>query len=331
MESPDQHNRQEVSTAGETDSTPSPDFATLARRIARFSGNLLATAVIIILGLTLGKQVLTWWNAPPAEVSVAPRELAGQLDGFADPGLPHQLAFSDMPLLFHRSVLVGDEEAALAQLRDECRRRVVADDGQTSMEIKVDQHVLERLATYEPVEQGDGWRMVQHAGPVITVVAFRLSAATANREGSDASQKVESVVSWGLGLRALETEEEASSVRWTLFTCTGAGRQVDVDLHFSSPIPPGSRRTLAMQVEGGGALIGFAGQGAVSSNKEFFDESFSERGWSRTKAWRCVGSNWYAHFSNPGADKCDVQLRAQDDGGTTGILTMYSNSRDSEE
>lgn len=304
----------------------------LARRIATLSGNLLATAVIVILGLTFGRQVLTWWKGEPAVVSAPSSELDAPMDGLADPSLPHQLAFSDMSLTFNRSVFQGDESAALAHLRDECRRLALDFDDRAQSMIPVADDVVRRLAEYEPVEQGEGWRIVQHGGPVITVVALRMAPITASSGAGGASQKAESVVSWGLGLRApeTETEEAASSNRWTLFTCSGAGQRVSSDLNLSSPIPPGSRRTLAMRVKGGGALIGFAGQGTASSSKEFYDQSFQEQGWSRAGAWTRIGTNWHARFQKPRAESCDVQLRDDTDGGTSGILTVRPAAQNSE-
>jgi hypothetical protein len=304
----------------------------LARRIASLSGNLLLTAVIVILGLTFGKQVLIWWRGEPAVVSAPTSNLDSPLDGLADPGLPHQLAFGDMSLTFNRSVFEGAEEAALARLRDECRRLVLDFDDRTQTLIPIDEDVLRRLAAYESVERGEGWRMVQHGGPVITVVALRTAANTTSAGAGEASQKAESVVSWGLGLRAPETatEEAASSIRWTLFTCSGADQRVASDLNLSSPIPPGSRRTLAMQVKGGGALIGFAGQGTAASSKEFFDRSFQEKGWSRARAWTRIGDNWHARFQEREAGTCDVQIRDDTDRGTSGILTIRPAAQNSE-
>jgi hypothetical protein len=339
--STDQETPQEKSTcSAETDSSSAPesraeeprDLGALARRIASLSGNLLATAVIVILGLTFGRQVLTWWRGEPAVVSVPTSDHDSALDGLADPSLPHQLAFSDMSLTFNRSLFEGAEEAALARLRDECRRLELDFDDQPRALIPVDDDVLRRLAAYESVERGEGWRMVQHGGPVITVVALRTAPNTASTGAGEASQKAESVVSWGLGLRAPETatEEAASTIRWILFTCSGAGQRVASDLNLSSPIPPGSRRTLAMQVKGGGALIGFAGQGTAASSKEFFDQSFQERGWSRVRVWTRIGNHWHARFQEPEAGTCDVQIRDDTDRGTSGIMTMRPAAQNSE-
>jgi hypothetical protein len=237
-----------------------------------------------------------------------------------------------MSLSLKRSAFVGDQAAALARLRDECRRIALAADAQAEAEIKLDKAVLQRLASYKPVEEGEGWRMIQYAGPVITVVTLRTTPVSSADAEGETRQKIEFVLSWGLGLRApaTETAEETSSTRWTLFTCPGSSGQVTSDQQLSWPIPPGSRRTLAMQVQGGGALIGFTGRGNVSSSKEFFDQSFSARGWSQTGAWTRIGAHWHARFSQPDAGQCDVQLRDDADGGCDGMMTLQATARDSE-
>ena len=332
MDAPRQTDHTPTDGIGTTHSQSPPGLATLARRIARWSGNLLATAVIIILGLTFGRQVLWWWNGQPAGGPVDGKGATAQLDRLADPDLPHQLAFGDLPLRLNRSVFVGDENSALARLRDQCRR-IALDEGQRgNTEIEIDQAVRQRLETYEPVEQGQDWQILQHRGPVITVVALRTDAASAADVQGAARKKVRSVLSWGLGLKAPQTEttEEASSARWTLFTCSGSGGQSASARQLDWPLPPRSRRTLAMQVQGGGALIGFVGQGDVASGKQFFDQSLTAAGWSPIEAWTRMGAGWHARFAHPRDGQCDVQLRDQADGGSSGILNIQAAARDPE-
>ena len=82
-----------------------------------------------------------------------------------------------------------------------------------------------------------------------------------------------------------QTEDVASRNRWTLFTCSGRSHTVDSDLQSSLPIPPGCRRTLAVRVKSGGALVGFAGPGTAAFSKQFFDQAFREREWTRATEW----------------------------------------------
>ena len=304
----------------------------LARRIMTWSGNSLATCVIVMLGLTFGKQVLRWWRGDPPVVSISSHDPDIGLQGMADPSLPSRLAFGDLPMTFDRRLFVGDEDAALAQLRNSCRVLAIDFDARQQEPLPVSESLLRQLASREPVERGPRWRIVQSGGPIITVVALRMAPATSPDQANAESQRAESVVSWGLGLRAAETAAEGASSldRWTLFTCSGRSQAVESDWEFSLPIPPGSQRSVAVRGAKGDALIGFAGKGTAASNKEFFDQSFGKLGWSRATSWSQVGTAWHARFQKRDSSVCDVQILDNADGDTSGILTTTSAVQDAE-
>ena len=87
------------------------------------------------------------------------------------------------------------------------------------------------------------------------------------------------------------------------------------------PTPPGSRRTLAVRVEQGGALIGLAGQGSPQNWMAFFDAAFEEQGWT-CGTWQKVGEHWHVRYVQPGTGICDVQVTSSADDALRGILTV---------
>ncbi len=218
----------------------------------RWSGNLLATAVILILGLTFGQQVLQWWRGDVAVPAGTDPAAAPQLSQLADPDMPLTLSFGDLPYQLRRHVLVGDLDEALAALRRECRKVAERTDPAAAPALEVAPEVVQQLARREAVEQGVGWRIVQNTGPVITVVALRQDVPDASDTAEPARHNGESVVSWGLGLRAVALEHNSSGDQWTLYVCSGQDRRSAADSWQHIQLPPHAQRTFAVQVDGGG-------------------------------------------------------------------------------
>lgn len=297
------------------------DLPSLSRRIISWSGNLLATSVIIILGLTFGRQVLQWWQGDPSPARVITGGVDSELGGLGDARVPHLLAFGDLPLTFERSQFEGSELAALAQLRAACREFL---ERGRPVAIPVSDEALRRLRSSEAVEEGIGWRIVQYRGPIITVVALQMPVDATSAGTDVAGQGNESVVSWGLGLRAAETgtEKEARASRWTLFTCSGRNHPVDASPDLSPPTPPGSQRCFVARVEQGGALIAFTCPQSMVEVRQYCDRSWGDVGWSRKTRWTSIGSTCHARFRHDAGGQCDVQLMDNTSGTTSGIVTV---------
>lgn len=302
-------------------------FGRLARRITAWSGNFLATCVILILGFTFGRQVLQWWHNAPEPQSVSPKASPGALQPLTDPTLPHLLEFGDLPIQVTRVVFEGDETAALVQLRRRCRKVASRSDLPQRRALHASTQLLHRLDKLHPVEQGSGWKIYQTGGPVLMVLAVRIVAVDKGAKVGNVSN--ESVVSWGLGLRHIastEGTEPAAPNRWTLLTGAADSPITDSGSGLVAPIPPGSHRTLAVQVAGGGALVGFRGQTDVKDWKQFFDR----QGWPHREPWRRMDGSWSACYQQSNSGTCDVLLTAGTNGLVRGILTITPETRRSE-
>lgn len=342
-------------------------LAALARRILVWSGNLLATAVVLILSLTFGNQVLYWWrdDAPASSGSGSPANR--RLESLGDPRIPHLLAFGDLPFNLERTVFKGTEQAALARLRAKCRAVAKQFDSDRRQAMPISQSFLRQLGERESVEHDEGWRIFQQRGPIISVIALRCAARGGLMSKDQPLEIAESVVSWGLGFRSPVTrrEAEASQSRWTLFTCSGQRKALDSDLEGSQRksavagasngsrdaatefsnratppsgdadpslfLPPQSRRTLGIRIQGGGGLVGFVNAEGTAFNRECFDGRFERRGWDREFGWTKVGRRRHARFRKSDTGVCDIQLHERTDGGTRGILTLTLPPSDAEE
>jgi hypothetical protein len=180
----------------ETRSVSEGSYAALARRISGWTANLLATAIVLVAGLAIGRQVIGWWRegevagrsgiASTADGSSAAtdgtRSVPATLDGGTQDvpaSLPEELRLSSArgPLeIVHFS---GDRFAALARLRTSCRA-LAADRTKSPLPAELviapaagpgEAQWLARLANERPVEQTEGLDLYQPSGELAMVVA----------------------------------------------------------------------------------------------------------------------------------------------------------------
>jgi hypothetical protein len=165
-------------------------FGRLARRIAGWTANLLATAVILVAGLAVGRQVLVWRyeeTPPPATAAI---------EGQLPPDLPQELRIWTVhgPLSIER--VAGGREAAIASMRRSCGS---ANSGpaQAALAGSGEERFVARLAKLAPVEQTGDLNLYVPDEQLPMVVAV-------SREGRR-------IAAWSFGL---EVEDGA----WSCYT-----------------------------------------------------------------------------------------------------------------
>jgi len=182
-------------------------FGRLARRIVGWTANLLATALVLVAGLAVGRQVLEWWyESPPEQAAMAGSE---QLP----PEMPDELRLwtARGPMSLER--VVGDQDAALATMRARCAGLPI---GPVEQPIGPgEQRFLEKLAKTTPVEQTNELDLYVPSGEVTMVVAV--------------SRGEPRIAAWSFAL-------EAEPSRWTCYTfCPAAASSpssgVDAGVH----------------------------------------------------------------------------------------------------
>jgi hypothetical protein len=152
------------------DSTPTDTggFGRLARRIAGWTANLLATALVLVAGLGVGRQVLVWWYESPPATAVNREQLP--------PETPAELRMwtSRGPLALER--VVGDQAAAVAAMKKQCQSLAPGSELPKGVSQERDvgpgeQRFLEKLAKFAPVEQTKELDLYAPPGDVTMVVA----------------------------------------------------------------------------------------------------------------------------------------------------------------
>ena len=299
----------------------SRDFAHLARRISSVTTNCLLSAVVLVAGLTFGRQVLRWWADDPAErIGTVPA--VDDVDGLGDPWRLHVVQFGDRPWSLGRQSIAGDKTAAAAALRAACREVVQQDNLPDVPDSGAVADFLPRLEASEPIEQQPGqWRLYAFDEVVPMVVGTRPrgrpgsrtngggpsvkgTAPSASRESGqspgDPAAAAQRVVVWGM---AMPMDGET----WTVFTF-----QPDAAVGLASdglpevPLPDGCRRTLSMRVAGGGATLAFEGPQGPEQWTDFYDRWFAVYNWKAEGGWQRFGQKWYARYvarGRTGADR----------------------------
>lgn len=297
----------------------SHDFAHLARRISSVTTNCLLSAVVLVAGLTFGRQVLRWWADDPAETT-GTLPAVDDADGLGDPGQLHVVQFGDRPWSLGRQSIAGDKTAAAAALREVCREVVQQDNLPDVPDSGAVADFLPRLEASEPVEQEPGqWRLYAFDDVLPMVVGTR-PRATGDDAASGGDRGVtQRVVVWGM---AMPMDGET----WTVFTFQpDAATGLASDVLPEVPLPDGCRRTLSMRVAGGGATLAFEGPKGPEQWTGFYDRWFAVYNWKVDGGWQRFGQKWYARYTAPGPDgggSVDVHFRSQPAGPSTGLLIV---------
>jgi hypothetical protein len=333
--------RQPKSTA-----EPSPElsgFALASRRVIGWTTNLLATGIVLVLALGMGRELVRWWGVgsqPPA-MSADPNPAGSQVD-------PQSLEFGHGDYSLTRQSLAGAREAALGRLRELCREALAADAAGLSPPTASETAFLQRTASREPLEEQPGrWQLHYFEDAFPLLVGVRNAPAEvrpggrdppvehrpdagatglADRARSGGSQR--RVLAWGLAVPAGENE-------WSLYTYRAArpaGSSAEPGRTTPDPLgsrklladvqlPTGARRTLALRGQPGEATIGFTGRGLPETWRKELDAWFAAQGW-QSDGWRSINSGWHAHYRHPvSSDAAQVHF-ADSAGVLTGLITL---------
>lgn len=320
-----------------------PSFAGLARRLSAWTTNSLLTVLVLVAGLSFGRQVLHWWAADAPDAATL-NGGDGVLDTLGAPDRRHDLQFGDLPWQLSRQSILGDRAMAVAALRAACRQSCSERPLPQDEAGPDEQRLLGLLSNREPVEQQAGqWKLFEYPGglPMAALVAqlpvaihpkASQSQAVERGNGSDEGPRVAStasrVVTWGL---AFPTGQKA----WTLYTLqpTAPSNQLAADLP-EMGIPPGGRKILAVQVDGGGTLVVWKGTASADAWQAFFDAWCGQQGWTAVGDWRQFGPAWHRRYlgraEQPWA-AVEVHLRNDDQDRLTGLVMINRKLRQSEQ
>ena len=186
---------------------PAPGgYALVARRVGGWTANLLATAIVLVASLVIGRQVLSWWREaePAAAANAAASE---RLPDAAPQELRWWTARGPLTIAQVR----GDEAAVLAAMRRRCRE---APAGSYSAGISVaagpgEEHYVARLANEQPIEQTGDLDLYQPSGGLAQVVAV--------------ARQSRRIAAWSFALRDTDDGLRGESPVWSCYTIHAAG------------------------------------------------------------------------------------------------------------
>jgi hypothetical protein len=273
--------------------------------------NLLATGLVLVCAVLLGRMVLGWWRADQrnAQAGRAAQDVVGS--GLAlDESQPFQLDLGPQLGRLSRQTFHGGLGEVLDQLTRAARTTGLASAASEGEVGPAESKLLARLATTEPVDGQPGeWAVYRLEEPYPMAVCVRETQAGPNIVGG-----ARRVVSWGLGI-------PLGKDQWTLFAfAPGAESQASVAID-ELPLPPNSRRTFVLRSARHESLVTISGSGIPSDWKDFFDTWFKQHDWPDA-TWRQIAGVWHARFEQPRQGRIDVQFLADDEQTLTGLLTV---------
>ena len=190
------------STPGDSPSpTPAPGgYALLARRIGGWTANLLATAIVLVASLAIGRQIIAWWREAEPAAAAASEELPD--------AAPAELRWWTAHGPLTRERVRGDEAAVLAAMRRRCREvpAGLLASGQASLAGPGEERFVARLANEQPVEQTEDLDLYQPSGGPAQVVAV--------------ARQTRRIAAWSFALPGNAAEGEAA---WSCYTIHAAG------------------------------------------------------------------------------------------------------------
>ena len=259
-------------------------FAAVARKLSRWTTNLLATALVLVLALGVGRQLVGWWRFEPGAAAAGGGPEEDSSLGANEAWLPNTLAFGDSPYVIERREGHGDRAAAIEQLLAACREVAsqaavpLVAPGETESQLLAATAALEPLATsgttryyglgvgiplvvgiapaageppdvspphQAPQPQQPAESLARTSPPVAAEPAPAMLGASRNR-----------VVVWGLAAAAAAQD-------WSLYIFRQSARSASAQAQTPDvPLPPDCQRTLALGDARGETLLGLAGGGS---------------------------------------------------------------------
>ena len=212
----------------------------LAAIIASRATDLLAIGLVLMVGLSSGRQIVAWWRAAPAPVPTA-----SEADSLPDwDARQVDLSFGAGAATLSRRIVQGDRRAAeqaLARLCAELAARMELPIAPVSEE---EASWLARVETLvaEPTNQAAHDAVYLPPAPLPLAIAVRASASgRANRRVT--------ATAWAF---------PQGETRWLLYAMPLAGRAAGPGLP-AAELPPGASPILGWRDERGASVIAFDG------------------------------------------------------------------------
>lgn len=276
------------------DPVPSaPGYSDLARRIRGRTTDLLAIGIVLIAGLSLGRQVLRWWKADDASPNVPIASATAAPISWGDEGSPVELQFGDRTTGFTRMAISGTEDQARQQLVALCvektRQAAFPQTPAPASELRL----LERISKATPFQSEAGdWEVHVIEKPLPLVLGVKFAAATPGMPAATVEHSPRRVVCWGWLFSHGTANFTAYCVQPARSGSSSAYAATEI------PLPSSVRRMVSIQGSREGGLISFSGPGPVEAWIRFYDSWGQKQGWAPLE-WERAGAAWSARVRDP--------------------------------
>lgn len=289
----------------------------LRKRLFSRTTDLIAIAIVIFAGVTMGGSLLEWWRTPPEEV-IGPDFERGANE-LAPPdwmsGKPVRIDAGQLDVRMQRSELTGPADAVVTQMLvmlGEYAKQVALPAADATVEERA---LLESLRDVEPKWRDDsGVAVYHHDAPLAAYVAVKGDPDSAGKESLLSSGRV---VSWGLVV-------PAGAERWTAWLFAPepqADGQPSAD--WRDVLPQGASCGLALHSAEGHAMLSFSGRGRRQTWQAELDRAFRRRGFHRRSGWRDADSTASVQYDSrrPSLHQSvTIHIHAHESGRLQGLL-----------
>lgn len=243
---------------------------------------MLATGLVLLLGVTFGVQIIRYWRAEP-ERPVDGRLL--ELDPAID--MDATLRFGDFQETIDRRIVSGNIDVALAAMVRQCSQALKSlrpefPGPQSAAEARL----MAEISNATPAERIEGIGNVYvQPGPMPMAIGVFFGRPNGRTQAESFGENRPRVLCWTLALPFVLRDENGSETtslpdRWTVVTCrpfsASAGRFESESI---VSLPDGAKRTLSIRTEGGGQLLGFSGEGDPDQWGRWFAKQLESEGW----------------------------------------------------
>lgn len=276
-----------------------PSFGKLARRITAVATNLLLTAIVLVVLIAAGREVIRLWRAPetpPLSAVISSSSTASDQPGSTFLGVSDRLPPLEL------SILRGDRAAAVAQLAKmgiaaAKKRRAVAP---TEM-LPAERALLARCEQVAPLVHDGAASAYEVPGdlPQVLVVSDH------------------QLVFCGIGLARGDNA-------WSLYGLTLQATQ-QVAGFDKIPLPPDTSRVLSLANSTPVSTLVFVGVGPPQVWQTHYEAWFHQEKWQLLQPWQRQGEVWQAAYGDPASPGSQIVLQfspAAERQGWHGLLIL---------
>ena len=289
--------------------------ASLAKTIASRTTDLLVIALLIVVLLTLGRQLSIWWAVEePGQVGNPVKGTVAQgSTQWGAEGQPVEIFFGDSKVLFQRTEISGSQNDLRSKIVQQTTEKIQQSQPREFVVSESESKLLEYLTKFEPVASVTNRELVYLIGGPIPVV-------WGVKKLSDSEQR--RIVCWGTCLAKGKN-------RWTFFL-SPFGSIEETNRRDQKELPAFCKPVLALQNADGSAMISFQCDHPVDLTKEKLKTHFTNLGWTNINDWSFDSSATFVkHDENEKTTlRADIQIRPVNEDRTSGMI-VTTRTKDS--